>query len=216
LAAGLLVVWDHELTPGPAGHPPSQWPAESRLRLKPDRATLVLFAHPHCPCTRASLEELARILSHGRERVGVYVLFLRPPGFTDEWARTDLWHSASLLPGVEALTDEDGAEARRFGARTSGEVALYDAAGRLRFHGGITPSRGHSGDNIGRDTIVALLRQDAADRSESPIFGCHLFSPAPPAHRETQSPQAPPAYTNPKLTNSRTSHAGEGRVRSSR
>ena len=54
-------------------------------------------------------------------------------------------------------------------------TVLYDAAGHLLFHGGITPSRGHSGDNAGSQAIAALLTHHLADRQHTPVFGCDVF-----------------------------------------
>lgn len=52
---------------------------------------------------------------------------------------------------------------------------LYGADGRLLFSGGITGSRGHSGDNEGRRAIVSLLTGEGAYKSDTPVFGCSLF-----------------------------------------
>jgi hypothetical protein len=76
---------------------------------------------------------------------------------------------------VTVLDDVDGTEARRFGALTSGQVVVYDADGRLRFSGGITPARGHAGDNAGRSAIIALLEGASSASVETPVFGCSLL-----------------------------------------
>jgi hypothetical protein len=107
--------------------------------------------------------------------VNANVLFIQPEGFNDEWAQTDLWQSAATIPGVTVRQDSGGIEARRFHAETSGQVLLYDAAGRLLFSGGITGSRGHSGDNAGRSTIVSLLIEGIAERNQTLVLGCSLF-----------------------------------------
>ncbi len=59
------------------------------------------------------------------------------------------------------LRDDDGAEAKRFGAETSGQTLLYDERGTLAFSGGITGSRGHAGDNAGRASLLALINRRA-------------------------------------------------------
>ena len=41
-----------------ASLPVTLFPRNSAVRLVSDKLTLVLFAHPHCPCTGASLREL--------------------------------------------------------------------------------------------------------------------------------------------------------------
>ncbi len=175
VGTGLWVLWDYENSPGASAKPPLLWPADSRIQRASDRATLVMIAHPHCPCTRASIGELDSLMAHGQGRLTAYVLFLKPAGFSDEWEKTDLWQNAANIPGVRAIIDDDGIEARRLNAATSGQTVLYDAEGRLLFSGGITGSRGHSGDNAGRSAILSLVNTGAAARSETFVFGCPLF-----------------------------------------
>jgi hypothetical protein len=167
----------YKATPGAiSGAPPSRWPSESRIERDPARATLVLFAHPHCPCTRASVSELARLAARLGERVSVRVLFLRPREVPRGWETTDLWRTVESIPRAVALRDEGGLEAARFGAATSGFTVLYDAEGRLLFRGGLTASRGHEGDSFGQRRIVSLVTTGSADRDDSPVFGC-AFGP---------------------------------------
>jgi hypothetical protein len=174
IGVGLGLLWAYENAPGPVAVPPSQWPADSRIQPAADRATLIMLAHPHCPCTRASIGELSRLMTQAQDRVTTYVLFLKPAGSSDDWEKTDLWQSAASIPGVNVVVDDNGAEAQRFQAVTSGQTVLYDAEGCLLFSGGITGSRGHFGDNAGRSAIVSLLNTGKAERSETFAFGCPL------------------------------------------
>jgi hypothetical protein len=173
--AGLYSLWNYENVPGPTTTVPSHWPAGSRVHPATDRATLVMLAHPHCPCTRASIGELARLMTQAQGRVTAYVLFIKPAGSANDWEKTDLWQSAASIPGVSVVVD-DGTEALRFHAETSGQTALYDVAGRLLFSGGITASRGHAGDNAGRSAIVSLLNTGDAEQTVTSVFGCPLYS----------------------------------------
>jgi hypothetical protein len=177
IGAGLWTLWVYENTSGKLAQPPPQWPANSRIQPSPEHATLVVLAHPHCPCTRATIEELASIMAHSQGRLTAYVLFLKPAGFAEDWEQTDLWRSAARIPGVTAMVDDEGAEANRFNAATSGQTLLYDAHGHLLFSGGITGSRGHSGDNAGQTAIVSLVNSGAARVTETSVFGCPLFDP---------------------------------------
>jgi hypothetical protein len=102
------------------------------------------------------------------------VLFALPDGAGDDWLRSDTVLRARQLSGVEVRIDRASYEARQFGSATSGQVLLYDRAGRLLFSGGITGSRGHEGDNLGRARVTALIRGAAPDRPVSPVFGCAL------------------------------------------
>lgn len=174
LAGGFTLLWEYKLQPGDAEGTPAAWPTASRIPRREDRATLVLFAHPHCPCTRASLAELARLMARFPDRLSADVVFLRPTEAGAAWNDTDLWRRASAIPGVTTVRDDDGVEAARFGASTSGATALYDWQGRLMFSGGITSARGHEGDSFGVQRISSLLRTGKADRRDAPVFGCAL------------------------------------------
>lgn len=176
ICVGITVLWGYENAPGQAAAPPARWPLDSGIHLATDRATLIMVAHPHCPCSRASIGELARLMAQAQDRVTAYAVFVKPSGSSDDWEKTDLWQSAASIPGVNVVVD-DGAEAQLFNAVTSGQTVLYDAEGHLLFSGGITASRGHSGDNDGRSSIVSLLNTGVAGREETSVFGCPLFGP---------------------------------------
>jgi len=173
--AGLVVVVSYEMRAGVAASPPARWPRSSQLPRTTGRATLVIFLHPHCPCSRASIEELDRLLADVHDFVTVHALFLKPQGASNDWEATDLWQRVASIPNVHLMRDDAGIEASVFDAATSGQVVVYDADGRLIFSGGITPSRGHSGDNDGRATIRALLTGDRYHvHDRTPVFGCSL------------------------------------------
>jgi len=121
------------------------------------------------------MEELNRILAQCSGKVVTHVLFFKPAGFPENWARTGLWPSAAAIPGVAVQEDRDGTQARLFGAETSGFVVLYDPLGRLLFKGGITGSRAHAGDNPGEDAVASLLTGHAAGLTQTPVFGCSLL-----------------------------------------
>ena len=174
VSGGMAVVWSYHHRPGEPAEAPSHWPAGSQIR-RGDGYTLVLLAHPKCPCTRATLEELSKLLAHTQGRLTTFVLFVKPRGTPDNWNQTDLWHRAAELPDVSVLNDVDGVEAKRFGAYVSGQALLYDAKGNLVFHGGITESRGQIGDNAGRSAVEALVNQGTSDRDRTMVFGCPLF-----------------------------------------
>ena len=172
---GLSWMWEYEATPGEVIPSLTHWPADSRIEHNLDRPTLVMFAHPRCPCTRASIRELALIMTHCQGRVDAHVLFFKPSGFSAEWEKTDLWYSTEAIPGVKVVCDELGSEAIRFRATTSGYALLYNPNGQLLFSGGITGSRGHSGDNAGRSAIESLVLHDGTDRKQTFVFGCPLL-----------------------------------------
>jgi hypothetical protein len=178
VGAGFAGVAIYKMTPSPQREVAATWPAGARAKPSADKATLLLFAHPQCPCTRATLAELAGLEQRYGDRFDTWVLFLSPKGGPASFTDTDLRTSAERIPGVHILIDEGGAEAARFGIATSGTVALYQR-GKLLFHGGITPARGHEGESAGRERIVSLLTTGTADRNDAPVFGCALSDEEP-------------------------------------
>lgn len=172
IAAGFGLLIDFDLTPGDAGDPPAVWPADSAIERVAGRPDLLVVLHPHCPCSRSSLAELAKIAARTRGRLGLHVLLVSPAGAAPGWAGDELRLRSESIPGVTVLDDVDGVEARRFNIATSGHTLLYDAAGSLRFSGGITPSRGHQGDNAGSLSIVSFVNDATTARLATPVFGC--------------------------------------------
>lgn len=177
-AAGLWAVWAYDNTPGVEAKPLGSWPAATRLERASDRPTLVLLAHPHCSCTPASIAELAEVLARSSRAPRTYVVFLKPSTFEDGWERTALWQAAARIPNVTVVRDEDGLEAREFGAATSGQTFLFDSQGVLQFSGGITGARGHAGDNPGRASLIVLLNRMETRQRRTSVFGCPLFASA--------------------------------------
>jgi len=164
-----------ELTPGAQAIAPRSWPKDSKIALAPNGMTLVLFAHPHCVCTRASLDELQTVLSHHARPLSASIVFVQLPAFSDEEMRDESWEKAGRIPGLERRIDEGGVEAKRFNAVVSGYTVLYDAKGNLLFDGGVTGSRGQVGANAGRNSVIGFLRDAKVDTSRTPVFGCYLF-----------------------------------------
>jgi hypothetical protein len=179
VGVGAVELFRYEGTASPMGAPTAQWPAGTQLIPGSNEATLVMAVHPHCPCSIATMDELAVFAAHSQGRVRMYVLMVCPPGAAAAWAKTSLWNSAQAIPGVTVIADLEGREAKRFGVATSGETLLYGPDLRLLFSGGITESRGHSGDNDGESAIETLVRDPgrfAGQGVHTPVYGCALFS----------------------------------------
>lgn len=176
VAAGYGLLFEYSVTPGEAARPPERWPASIALRPPQGRPRLVMVVHPHCACTRASLAELDRLWTSLAGRVEASVLFVQPEGEDAAWPRTALWEAAARLGDVELRVDAAGRLAEALGVRTSGHVLLYGAGGGLLFSGGITPTRGHQGDSVGRRRLVSLVETGRADRAESAVYGCPVFA----------------------------------------
>jgi hypothetical protein len=177
LTAGLRVMLNYEDRPAETGKPPTGWPRDSAISRRPGMPIVIVFAHPKCPCTDATIGELSILMTRLQGKATAAVIFVRPASFVDGWEKTELWRSAKAIPGVSVFSDPGGVEARRFGAQASGQTILYDSGGRMRFSGGITASRGHSGDNAGRSAVVSLVITGTAQTERTSVFGCSLHDP---------------------------------------
>jgi hypothetical protein len=173
VAAGIGGLWAYAGTPAPDAGAPAAWPTSSRLSRSAELPTLVMLAHPLCSCSRASLSELARLMTHLQGRVTAHVAFYRPPDVAAGWEVDDLWRIAEAIPGVQVSTDTGG-ELHAFGAAASGQALVYAADGRLLFAGGLTPARGHEGDNAGRRAVESLVVTGESETHTTPVFGCLL------------------------------------------
>jgi hypothetical protein len=176
IAAAYQAVRRFETTPGFAADASSSWPARSTIPRGAGRWSLVMLVHPHCSCSRASIQELQAILEKAPHTLHASVLVYRPSEFPAGWERTDVYESASKLPRTNVIVDRDGREAAVFGGFTSGQTFLYDATGHLRFAGGITSLRGHAGLNRGRADIIQIASAGQGS-GKHPVFGCAIATP---------------------------------------
>jgi len=165
LAVGFAAVYRHAGHPGPAMTPAattSPWSVAKRW-------TVVMAAHGSCPCTTASIRALREVL-HGHPSRPL-LRIVRMDGVTEP----ALWQGElSGFDAVEVLTDPDATQLRTAGFATSGEIHVVDPSGRLQFHGGVTPARGHGGTCPGLRAVDATLR--GGPPGSAPVFGCPLFA----------------------------------------
>lgn len=177
IAGGAGYLAAHGARAGDTGVTPSRW-EPGAIERTPGVWTIVLAAHPRCPCTRASADELVRALAGADKSFELIVLAFCPAagagadhaGFAD----TPILRRLGSLNHARIVADPGGRLAAGFGALTSGHALLYDPAGRLRFSGGLTPTRAHVGPNTGSAALRSLLRGEAAAASASPVYGCPL------------------------------------------
>ena len=172
-------LWQYKTTAGTSAATRPKWPTTSSLVLSKTHPTLVVFAHPLCACTAATLTELRGVMSEAAGKVDAQVLFMLPDGVGDDWLESATWRDAISIPGVHVQRDERSAEARRFGAATSGQIFLYAPDGYLLYSGGITDARGHVGANPSRALLMSQIDHPDRPARTAPVFGCGLEDPAP-------------------------------------
>jgi hypothetical protein len=174
IGAGFGWLAAYESRPGVAGQPPGTWPDDSRLTRANQKWTAVMFLHPRCPCSQASLQEFAVLNSQAEGHLRAILVICKPEGVREGWEQTTTWKEASTLEHVERYVDEGDEERRRFGTLTSGQLVVYDPGGRLRYSGGITAARGKVGPSKGRLNVQTLLRGREPSCCEGVVYGCPL------------------------------------------
>ncbi|WP_176605777.1 RedB protein [Myxococcus fulvus] len=176
--AGVSLLWRYASDAGERAVPPARLPESLGMPRGASDWSLLVFLHPQCTCSRATLTELGKLVHFAEARLATRVYIWAPREAPEGFVQSELWERSRALPGVEVLADVDGKVARELGALTSGHVVLYAPDGTERFSGGITSARGHEGDSPGGLALRALLSSGEAERSASPVFGCALKTPS--------------------------------------
>ncbi len=180
VVTGFVLLSDHATQPGDSLVTPSLWPSDAPFSAPGERGTLLVIAHPQCPCTRATLAELSSALRGNASPPRIEVVLMATQEGLPLDLRDDLNARIGALPSAHVVLDPGARDAKRFGALTSGHVLLYAADGTLRFSGGITGSRGHEGGNAARFALtqaLASLSLALSDPQVAPVYGCPLANP---------------------------------------
>ena len=189
---GFWKLFVYSQTPG-LQSPNADWPKGSKLTKNERGSTLVIFLHPQCPCSQATIGELERLMPFIQGKVKILVVFVQSENRSEEWTKQDLWNQVSSIPKVEMILDEKAREAIQFSAQTSGQVFFFNEKAQLIFKGGLTPARGHRGDSFGREVILSYIKNPLMTKSEAPVFGCSL-----PLPLEAKAPRRLENYATPR------------------
>ena len=180
VSAGSAILLTYDSRPGEIPRQLVGWPSGSSLVRHAKLPTLVMFVHPHCPCTRASISELERLHSDCHGLAEFQVVAYQPASTGEDWRDSPIMRTLIRTDDVGVKWDRDGLETQRFGVATSGHVLLFDRFGRLQFTGGITNSRGHEGSNAGREFMTRFLRFGSREQSvqtsafRTSVYGCQI------------------------------------------
>ncbi|HEY4058308.1 MAG TPA: hypothetical protein VGM39_16965, partial [Kofleriaceae bacterium] len=164
IAIGIGAMTAHATKSGAQAEVPEEWPVGSNLPHH--GVTVMMFVHPECPCTRASLASLATAVGD-HTNATITIVASGPMNDIAE-------HLVSSVRGARVVVDRDGKEAARFGAKTSGHVVAYDEDGHLAFAGGITAARGHIGPNMGAASVASIIAGAKPFTASRDVFGCSL------------------------------------------
>jgi hypothetical protein len=172
LAGGFSALQAYAGRPGRIAAPSASAQPWLEAHRRPGRPLLVMAVHARCPCTDASLAELGDFLARTHGQCDALLLRYSPdPAAAPQPGET------RQLGGVTVplLADPEGRLAASLGALTSGSAVLMDAAGQIRFHGGLTLERGHRGRSPAQDALLAFVAdRHATALPAAPVYGCPL------------------------------------------
>jgi len=142
--------------------------------LSNTRPTLFVFLHPECPCSAATVEELARISERCNGELKILGIFSDYSTLPHPPHQSGMWNKLESILGARPLLDDDAHLRRSFHASTSGECFLLGPDAHVLYHGGITSARGHAGPSSGGDAIISSFNGDTMGIVTAPVFGCTL------------------------------------------
>ena len=142
-------------------------------------ATVVVFTCNHCPYALAWHERIIAV-AHDHADRGVRVLAInsndaeRYPRDSLQAMRTRV--EQGEFEGVPYLRDESQDVARAYGAETTPDVFVLDAAGLLRYRGAPDADYEDPTQNAAflRDALDAVLDDRDPDPAQTPPIGCSI------------------------------------------
>ena len=176
ISTGLYFLYQYQNKNGELGTSSSHWIESSNIHFEENKNNVLMFLHPYCPCSRASLNELAKILSHKIKPSTVKIILAKPESKDSNWVYESPLYKITKELNFQSLIDKNSHESKLFEAKTSGLVLIFNKDKKLMFRGGITDSRGHEGDNKGAQKALTILQSISSQSLEEFfVFGCEIY-----------------------------------------
>jgi hypothetical protein len=144
-----------------------------------ERGTLVLFICVHCPWVKRWSQRIAELGAFAEASgVGVIALNANDPGRVTQDGVEGMREQAKTQ-GFEFpyAVDAGSVLARAYGAQRTPEAFLFDAAGKLAYHGTIDDNAADPGavtEHFLRDAIAALTLGQKPKITEAKALGCSI------------------------------------------
>jgi hypothetical protein len=144
-----------------------------------DKGTLVIFSCNACPWVKAWEERIAEIGNSYRQRgVGVIAINSNDPGRVAEDSY-EVMQARAKDKGFEFAYVVDGTSdvARAFGATRTPEAFLFDAQGKLVYHGAIDDNAQEPDKveaNFLKEALDALLAGEEIAVNQTKALGCSI------------------------------------------
>jgi len=146
--------------------------------VKGTKGTLVIFTCNHCPFAKAWETRIAEIGNAAvKEGVGVIAINPNDPTeFAEDSYEQMQEHAKQRGFQFAYVVDSTSDVARAFGASRTPEIFLFDANGKLAYHGAVDDSK--DAKNVDKhylqDAIAALLAGKPIPVAETKAVGCSI------------------------------------------
>ncbi|WP_446742142.1 hypothetical protein [Silvibacterium acidisoli] len=161
-------------TPGGQLNAPGHLPAAAPFHAT-GAPVLLVFVHPGCTCTHATLEELDDTLNGYTKTLQVVLVVYHSAATERAGLTLEFTPRSWLHRDFRVVSDDKGMLSKQFGVQTSGEIVLYGRNGQMLFQGGVTPERAHVGASKGRDALERALFREDRQGGMTQVFGCPIF-----------------------------------------
>ena len=114
LVSGFSLIVSHNFATGNVSSAPIEWPDGINLESDANHPTLLVFIHPQCPCSSATIGELERLLADVNQQVKCTILMVCPSDHVDQWMKSKNTERSKSIEGVQIVVDVDGTTAAKF------------------------------------------------------------------------------------------------------
>jgi peroxiredoxin len=135
------------------------------------KATVLMFIATECPVSNDYNERMAAL---AKDYSGKGVAFLGINSNKQETPAAIATHAKENKFSFPVLKDTDNVQADAFGAKVTPEIYVYDASGKLAYHGRIDAERkGGNGQDL-KATLDAVIAGKPVPVAETKAFGCTI------------------------------------------
>jgi thiol-disulfide isomerase/thioredoxin len=146
--------------------------------IKGDKGTLIIFTCNHCPFVIAWQDQMVELgNAYGKKGIGVVFINSNDPS-----VKGDSFEGMQELAQKEGyqfpyVVDETSDIARNFGAKKTPDVFLFDAAGKLVYHGAVGEGGRKpkpDGESYLKNALDSVLEGKAVTTPETKAVGCSI------------------------------------------
>lgn len=142
------------------------------LNLNPDQLSVLVFIHPECPCTPASLRTLSRLVDECTADFDLQIL-VASYGDTNSLQSTNA-RLAEAIPKATVQPDPNGTIAQSLDAHVSGTICVVAPNNNLLYLGGLTNSRGCETIGPHFQIIKQVIQNRWSAAVTTSVYGCDL------------------------------------------